>query len=45
MSDPDREGWLRQASGSLGWARRYIAIKDGILNIYNVGSILAKELD
>lgn len=37
MSNPDQEGWLRQASGSLGWTRRYVAVKDGVLNIYNVG--------
>jgi hypothetical protein len=35
MSNPDKAGWVRQAS-SLGWTKRYMALKDGVLCIYNV---------
>lgn len=35
MSNPDKAGWVRQAS-SLGWTKRYMVLKDGVLCIFNV---------
>ncbi|EDQ84340.1 uncharacterized protein MONBRDRAFT_30343 [Monosiga brevicollis MX1] len=34
MADPDKEGYMRHACGAMGWARRYIALKDGQLCLY-----------